>query len=83
MKRAIFASIFVASPAFADDCQSSADLYETYMSALDFVLAFSESCEARPTTTCADVLAPLENVIENLAKDDPQFVNGLKSRKCN
>jgi len=83
MKYAILAAIIFASPARADDCQPASNLHETYISTLNFVLAFSESCSSRPTTTCAEVLAPLEKLIENLAKDDPLFVTDLKSRSCN
>ncbi len=82
MKYVILISALLAGPAMAqDDCEASLDLYDTYTSTLDFVLAFSQSCETKPTSTCAEVIEPLNKLIGSMAEDNAEFISALRS-KC-
>ena len=81
MKPAVLVLALLAGPAFAKEyCPASANLYATYTSFIDLVLALSQSCEARPTTTCAEMLEAIQHAVGNMAKDDLVFLHGLKTR---
>ncbi len=84
MKYAVIAAMMLAAPAWATEnrCKSADNLYKTYTNVLDFVIAFSESCEANPTATCEEVLEPLQAVIGSMSKDDPVFISGLQEKNC-
>ena len=82
MRYAILAAMLFASPVAADDCQSVKDLYDTYSSTVNFALALSESCQVRSTTTCAEVIEPLQVLLKDISLDEIQFIANLREEKC-